>query len=123
MIKKLIVHIIRDFIREEYKDYIEKSTAKEADWVIYLGHEDDFIKVKNIGDYKLTRNPKNKFYFFVKLIEDHYCSDLCDCIYVNAGMYEEFNDYLSKYQKENENEYYDEKKLNRNTSRRGSSKA
>ena len=54
---KLIVHIIRDFIREEYKDFIEKSTAKEANWVIYFDHEDDLIKVKNIGDYKRTRNP------------------------------------------------------------------
>ena len=44
--KKLIVHIIRDFIREEYKDYIEKSTAKEADWVIYLDHEDELINLK-----------------------------------------------------------------------------
>ena len=100
--KKLIVHIIRDFIREEYKDYIEKSTAKEADWVIYLDHEDDHIKVKNIRDFELTRNPKDKLYFFVKLIEYQNCPDLCDCIYVNVGMYEEFNDYLSKYKKKKE---------------------
>ena len=50
----------------------------------------------------------------LKLIEDHKCTnlldfdeylkcpDLCYCMYVNAGMYEEFNDYLSKYQKKKE---------------------
>ena len=57
----------------------------------------------------------------LKLIEDHKCTnlldfdeylkcpDLCYCMYVNAGMYEEFNDYLSKYQKKKEKKYYDEK--------------
>ena len=58
--KKLIVQTIRDFIRDEYKEYIEKCTAKEANWVIYLDSETETIKVKNIGDYKVTRNPKDE---------------------------------------------------------------
>ena len=101
---KKIVHMIRDFIRDEYKEYIVKSTAKEADWVIYLDNETETIKVKNMPDYKLTRNPKDKPYFFVKLIEDHVCPDLCDCISVNAGMYDDFNKLLHEYQKRKEKE-------------------
>ena len=61
--KKLIVQTIRDFILDEYKEYTMKSTAKEADWVIYLDNETEIIKVKNMRDYKLTRNPKDKTFF------------------------------------------------------------
>ena len=31
--------------------------------------------------------------------------DLCFCMYVNAGMYEEFNDYLIQYKNEKIKEY------------------
>ena len=59
--------------------------------------------------------------FVVKLIEDHDCTylldydaylknpDLCFCMYVNAGMYEEFNDYLTKYKNEKIKEYNEKK--------------
>ena len=94
----------------------------KADWVIYHDLQSDEIKIKNYEDYIETKDNNEHIRCGVKLIEDHECTnllnfykylknpDLCFCMYVNAGMYEEFNDYLTKYKNEKIKEYNEKKK-------------
>ena len=93
------------------------SKGMKADWVIYHDHQSGEIKIKNFKDYSETKDDNNHIRCGVKLIEDHECTDLldfdkylkkpdlCNCMYVNAGIYEEFNDYLTKYKNEKIKEY------------------
>ena len=123
--KIIIKKIIKGFITEEYKNKIYICPRRiKPDWVIYNDHESDEIKTKNFKDYKERTEDRTHIKFGVKLIEDHDCTnlldydaylknpDLCFCMYVNAGMYEEFNDYLTKYKNEKIKEYNEKTKKN-----------
>ena len=97
------------------------SKGMKADWVIYQDHQSDEIKIKNFKDYTETKDDNGHIRCGVNFIEDHECTDLldfdkylkkpdlCYCMYVNAGMYEEFNGYLTKYKNENIKEYNEKK--------------
>ena len=88
------------------------SKGMRADWVIYHNHQSDDIKIYNFKDYTETKDKNYHIRCGEKLIEDHECTNLldfdkyfkkpnlCHCMYVNAGMYEEFNGYLTKYKNE-----------------------
>ena len=86
----------------------------KADWIIYNDCQSDEIKIKHFKDYTKTKDDNDHIRCGVKLIEDHKCTNLldfdeylkcpylCYCMYVNARMYEEFTDYLTKYNQSTE---------------------
>ena len=64
--------IIKDFITEEYKDYIYMCPKGiKADWIIYHDRQSDEIRIKNFKDYMETKEDNDHIRCGVKLIEDH----------------------------------------------------